>query len=554
MNTIGAAGIETVNITADDTSTAAADQTAVHTITLTGSAITDVVVTGDAGLNLTATGSTAITNFDASGVTTNSAAVAASAGAGGVTYTSLNVTTGATPTIKGGQGADTLTGATGTAIAETIEGGDGIDTINGGPGVDTLSGGAGNDVFQFETAELLGTDIIDGGDGTNDNISVLDATNTTNVVDADFANMTNVESLTLVAGSAHTVVLGASSLASGVATITATGAGNNSITVGAGHAGNLSVTSGSGDDTITLSAYPAGNTITIAGGGGTDGYVLGAGTENITGGAGVDTLTVGSASYLASTDVINGAGGTDIVNFTAASTVTDAMFSGLSNMETVSAGNVAMTITAGAQAQEAGIATFTMGNATNSVNASAMTSNITITGGTGVDTITSGSGDDTLDGGDGVDTIVFAATAALNGNDAFGANIDVSGANADKFNMSAFLPNATFNSTVVEHNGTSEVNLTNAIVMLAAADGDDAEVDTEAEVAALIEGIGDALHLNSGGKGIVLAGDDNGAVTGFIYFVDDTLDGTNGTISTTDVTTVANFTLDLNTFTAGNFI
>ena len=82
----------------------------------------------------------------------------------------------------------------------------------------------------------------------------------------------------------------------------------------------------------------------------------------------------------------------------------------------------------------------------------------------------------------------------------------------------------------------------------------DAEVDTEAEVAALIEGIGDALHLNSGGKGIVLAGDDSAATTGFIYFVDDTLDGTNGTISTTDVTTVANFTLDLNTFTAGNFI
>ena len=90
--------------------------------------------------------------------------------------------------------------------------------------------------------------------------------------------------------------------------------------------------------------------------------------------------------------------------------------------------------------------------------------------------------------------------------------------------------------------------------MLAAVDGDDAEVDTAAEVAALIEGIGDALHLNSGGKGIVLAGDDSAATTGFIYFVDDTLDGVNGTIATGDVVVVANFTLDLDTFTAGNFI
>jgi hypothetical protein len=351
------------------------------------------------------------------------------------------------------------------------------------------------------------------------------------------------------------MTLGASALASGVKTVTATGAGNNTFTVGAGFAGPLTLTNGAGVDTITLTGVAAGNTITVATGDtGANEVLLGAGTENITGGGAVDTLTVGVTSYLGAADMANGAGGTDIVAFSAAATVTDAQFSGLSNFETVTTSDNASNVTLAGQAQEAGIVTLTAGNATNTLDASAYTAAITITGGTGVDTITGGSGNDTLDGGNGIDTFIFAASGALNGNDAFGANIDVAGANADKFNMGAFLPNATFNSTVVQHNGTSEVNLTNSIVMLAAANGDDAEVDTAAEVAALIEGIGDALHLTSGGKGIVLGGDDSGARTGFIYFVDDSLDGVNGTIATADVVVVGNFTLDLDTFTAGNFV
>jgi hypothetical protein len=550
MNTHTIAGVETVNITSTDSSAAAAAQNAVHTVTLTAAAATDVIVTGNAGLTVTATGSTKVTNFDASGVTTNAAATAASAASGGVTYTSLNTTLTATPTIKGGAGPDNLTGAA-AAVAETFHGGAGIDTIEGNGGNDTMHGDAGNDIFNFLSAELTGLDVVDGGDGT-DVISVTDAST---VIDADFANITNAETLTLVAGQAHTLTLGASALASGIKTVNATGAGVNAVTVGAGFAGSLTVNSGTAADTITLSGVAAGNTITVATGDtGANEVVLGAGTENITGGTGIDTLTVGVGSYLSSSDMANGAGGTDVVAFSAAATITDDQFSGLSLFETVTTSNNATSITLAGQAQEAGIVTLTAGNAANTLDASAYTAAIAITGGTGVDTITGGSGNDTLDCGNGIDTFIFAASGALNGNDAFGANIDVSGANADKFNMGAFLPNATFNSTVVQHDGTSEVNLTNSIVMLAAANGDDAEVDTAAEVAALIEGIGDALHLTSGGKGIVLGGDDSGARTGFIYFVDDSLDGVNGTIATADVVVVGNFTLDLDTFTAGNFV
>jgi hypothetical protein len=422
-----------------------------------------------------------------------------------------------------------------------------------------MNGDAGNDTFNFLTVELTGLDVVDGGVGT-DVISVTDETASAaarNVVDADFANITNVETLLLVAGSAHTMTLGASALASGVKTVTATGGGNNTFTVGAGFAGPVTLTSGAGADTITLTGVAAGNTITVATGDtGANEVLLGAGTENITGGGAVDTLTVGVGSYLSSSDMANGAAGTDVVAFTAAATITDDQFSGLSLFETVTTSNNNTSITLAGQAQEAGIVTLTAGNGTNTLDASAYTVAVAITGGTGVDTISGGSGNDTLDGGNGLDTFVFAATGALNGNDAFGANLDMSGVNADKFDVSAFLPNHVFNATTVEHNGVTEIGLNNAIVRLAAVNGDDAEVDTAAEVALLIEGIGDALHLTSGGKGIVIGGNDSGGgtETGFIYFVDDTLDGTNGTVSTADVIVVANFTQGLDDFTAGNFV
>ena len=65
-NTITAANIETINIKGIDD--AAGDVSAVNTMTLVASKATSIVVTGNDGLNLTSTGSTRVTNFDASGV------------------------------------------------------------------------------------------------------------------------------------------------------------------------------------------------------------------------------------------------------------------------------------------------------------------------------------------------------------------------------------------------------------------------------------------------------------------------------------------------------
>ena len=145
-NTVTIANVETVAISAPD-ATAAGGAAAIHTLTLTAAAATTVTVSGNNGLNVTATGSTAIKTFDASGVVANSSTDTAANLA--VTYSSLNTTASAVVTIKGGAGNDTLTGNAGL---DHITGNGGADTIDGGAGIDTLTGGAGADIFVIQDA------------------------------------------------------------------------------------------------------------------------------------------------------------------------------------------------------------------------------------------------------------------------------------------------------------------------------------------------------------------------------------------------------------------
>lgn len=162
-NTITAAGIETINVTATDSSATAAD--AQHTLTLATASATTVNVGGNAGLTLSNAAAVLVAAFDASANTS----VAASGF--GVSYTSANVTgnvtlTGGTgddilnasativtkvATINAGTGADTVVGGLG---ADVINAGAGNDIVTGGGKGDTLTGGTGNDVFKY----LLTTD------------------------------------------------------------------------------------------------------------------------------------------------------------------------------------------------------------------------------------------------------------------------------------------------------------------------------------------------------------------------------------------------------------
>ena len=172
-STVTAAGVETININSDDANTKALG-TLTHELDLTAADATSIVVTGDAGLDLTGSSAVKLTSFDASASTV------------GVTFVSNST---ANVTIKGGAGNDTLTGST---LNDTIIGGAGNDTLAGAGGVDTLTGGAGADKFVI-TAQSTATgidkitDFVAGVDKIETKSGGIAATALTDLRTSDFS-------------------------------------------------------------------------------------------------------------------------------------------------------------------------------------------------------------------------------------------------------------------------------------------------------------------------------------------------------------------------------
>ena len=129
--TVSAANVETINVTATDTSGAVTQ----HTLIVTGDKATTLNVSGNAGVALTLTSSALLATLDATAST------------GAVSATSLST---AALTMKGGSGADAFTAKTGTN-ADILMGNDGDDTLTSNAGLTTLTGGAGNDTFVVAT-------------------------------------------------------------------------------------------------------------------------------------------------------------------------------------------------------------------------------------------------------------------------------------------------------------------------------------------------------------------------------------------------------------------
>lgn len=313
----------------------------------------------------------------------------------------------------------------------------------------------------------------------------------------------------------------------------------------------LTLNSGDNTDTLTLNRLSADTTVTFNDAFGATVTTLNTGTSQKFGfsaTAAVASLTLDSGTTAASiataatfTGTVTTLTGTSLATVTVtgagATTITNAVGTTVTKID-ASAATGALTVTASATA------TTILGG----------TAGDTITGGGAADTITGGAGADTLVGGAGADTYVFAATGALNGADVFAANI-VGGAGGDILNFTAFLSGGTLASaTATEFNGVADVQFANKVIFLASTNTSVAEVDSVAEVVALIQGAGNALALTSGGKGIVIGGDDSAATAGAtIYFVNDALDGVNGTVSATDVVIVGTATLDIDTLLAANF-
>ncbi len=171
---ITAANVETINITTVDTGKIGTDGKNVlatqDSATLEATSATKIVVTGNNGLDLTNSGNTKVTTFDASAVAGDN--VEDTAVALGVVYESATTvlanTADTVVTIIGGAGNDTLTGNT---TIDTITGGAGNDTLTGLAGADIINVGEGRDAIIINSTNATGLVSTDSGTASFDTIN-----------------------------------------------------------------------------------------------------------------------------------------------------------------------------------------------------------------------------------------------------------------------------------------------------------------------------------------------------------------------------------------------
>jgi hypothetical protein len=176
--------------------------------------------------------------------------------------------------------------------------------------------------------------------------------------------------------------------------------------------------------------------------------------------------------------------------------------------------------------------------------------------------IRGGKGNDTLSGGAGSDTYVFEATGAANGKDTITME---AGASGDKLKFTEFFgagvgsvdQNGGAGTAIVAYTSasTNDVNITNKVALYS--DATETNIDTAGEIAALIQGSGNAFSLTAGGKAILITGDAGSSSDAFnIWYIDDSLDGNAGTVSATDVVAVgvSSAGFDLDTLITTNFL
>ncbi|MFP1646549.1 beta strand repeat-containing protein, partial [Pontitalea aquivivens] len=279
----------------------------------------------------------------------------------------------------------------GTALGLTVTTDAGNDTVIAGSGADNISTGAANDTIRFLSANFTSADTVDGDDGTD----TIQITNDAVVDDADFTNVTFVETLLLSGSGAQDVnFTGTIAEDAGIRTITATD----------GSASN-----------IDISGTTAG--ITVATDGGNDTVTAGSGNDDISTGDNDDTIIM--STNLTADDTINGGNNTDTLTYTDTGAGTDEL-DNVTNVEVITLGDATTRVVA----QNALVAS----GATLTVSAASLTGAATlywdgsletdgkfsitgsgqddsITGGAAADTISSGSGNDLIITGSGNDSV-----------------------------------------------------------------------------------------------------------------------------------------------------
>jgi Ca2+-binding RTX toxin-like protein len=328
-----------------------------------------------------------------------------------------------------GSGNDTYTSTssagedvTATAGNNTISTGGGADIIIAGTDDDNITAGSGDDTVRFATANLTSGDTVDGGAGT-DSISM---TNDATVVDGDFTNMSNVETLTTTGTVNLTATLGAQALEAGIVTVTlADDNVTDTVTIGSGYTGTITVQLDS--DTTNadvINATSSSATLIVE----ADQTEIDTTAATITGGTGTsdeikvatanadDTLQLGSTTLVEKLTTTGVAGTGSTLTLT---TVDALVASGKTfTIDVTSLDDDILTFDGSAEldgtftitADGTGAHVVTLGNK-NDTYTSTSTGIDTVTATAGVNTISTGAGADVITGGTGVDTITGGAGA-----------------------------------------------------------------------------------------------------------------------------------------------
>ena len=330
-------------------------------------------------------------------------------------------------------------------------------------------------------------------------------------MDADFTNVTFVETLLLSGTGAQNVTLATLSDAAGIRTVTAT-AGNASTINISGTTTNVVVSTNAGADTITA----------------------GSGNDNISTGTGDDLIKFLSANFDLNDTVAGGTQtATDTIQVTDNATVVDADFTSVTSVETLLlSGTGAQSVTLSTLSDAAGIRTVTAtaGNAS-TINISGTTTNVAVSTDVGNDTITAGSGADNISTGANDDLIKFLS-----------ANFDLNDTVAGSTGSDTIQ--VTDNATVIDSNFT-HVTLVETLLLSGTGaqsvtfDGTTAQTAGIHTITATASTLGSTIDISGTNAGLVVssgsgadtitagAGNDNintGNGVNFVKFISDNFD------------------------------
>ena len=398
-------------------------------VLLAGSAVTAVDFTQTGDVDQTTGDSVLVTQFE----NLNAAAV--------TTALTVKAATGG-GVITTGSGADAITGS---SAADTIDAGAGDDTIDGAGGADAIQAGAGNNTVHYWGAETS----IDGGIGVN--TLVMRAAAIVNLANADqtsgdttnVANFTNIHAsalastLSLTGSSAANTITGGSGAdtidGGGGADIIAAGLGDDIVSY---RGAEGSIDGGGGVNTLVLRAattvnlnsadQTSGDSVSVTSFQNIDAGALSAAqavsltgtsaTNTIIGGAGADTIDGGGGA-----DTINARAGNDTVTFRGSEAGIDGGAG--TDMLVVAAGVTLTAVNFSTADQTTGDTTLVSNF--ESINASVLTTALTVTGSVGANAITTGSGADVIDGLGGAD--VIAAGVGDDTVSTYGSEVSIDG-------------------------------------------------------------------------------------------------------------------------------